>query len=259
MKNPEQAEPAFSYGYKRTAKDFTFTFNFSFEALAIIVFAVVLAVIGLAHACGRTPAPATVEAPPEVHETELGAFPIMPVAMPSVAAKTKPERVIVKAKIPTLKKVVFEGDNGARDERYIKRFQKVAILEMQKFGVPASIKMAQGLLESQGGQSELTRKYNNHFGIKCHARSCAPGHCANYKDDSHKDFFRAFGNAWESWRAHSLLLQGERYAHLKGKPYQEYAHGLKKAGYATDKRYAYKIINIIERYDLTRLDRGVKF
>lgn len=259
MQNPEQPGPGFSYGYKQTGKEFTFTLSFSFEAFFTIVAAVALLAVGLAHACNTQPAPATVETPPEVHETELGAFPIMPVAMPTERKTTTPEGVIVSPKKATLKKVGFEGDNGRRDEAYIKRFQGVAILEQQKYGVPASIKMAQGLLESQGGQSELTIKYNNHFGIKCHARECTPGHCVNYKDDSHKDFFRTFGNAWESWRAHSLLLQGERYAHLKGKPYREYAHGLKKAGYATDKRYAYKIIALIERYDLTRLDRGIKF
>lgn len=256
MKNPDQTGPAFSYGYKKTAKEFSFTFTFSFEAVSICVFALVLLIIGIAHACNQKPAPATVEGP-QSRETELGSFPVLPVAV--AKEKPAPESIIVKPKKPALKKVVFEGDNGARDEKYIKRFQDVAILEMKKYGVPASIKMAQGLIESQGGQSELTLNHNNHFGIKCHARECPPGHCVNYKDDSHKDFFRTFGNAWESWRAHSLLLQGERYAKLKGLPYRDYAHGLKKCGYATDKRYAYKIIALIQRYDLTRLDKGIKF
>jgi len=257
MQNQQSAPdgPSFSYGYKRTAKDFTLTFNFSFEALAVLVFATVLVIIGIAHACNRQPAPATVEqqAPNDKKQFELGYF---PVAASNPAPSTAPTPTPKKSK-PTVKNINFSGVEGV--ERYIKRFQVVAILEMEKYDIPASISMAQGLLESQIGSSELSRKYHNHFGIKCHARSCKPGHCVNYKDDSHKDFFRTFTSAWESWRAHSLLLQGERYAHLKGQPYRKFAHGLKKAGYATDKNYARKIIALIERYDLTRLDRGVKF
>lgn len=140
---------------------------------------------------------------------------------------------------------------------YINRFAKVARIEQQKFGIPASISLAQGLVESRYGTSTLARKANNHFGIKCHARRCSKGHCINATDDSHKDFFRKYGNAWESWRAHSQLLANGRYTRLKkhGRDYRKWAHGLQQLGYATDRSYAQKLIGVIERYDLHRYDR----
>lgn len=140
---------------------------------------------------------------------------------------------------------------------YINRFAKVARIEQQKFGIPASISLAQGLVESRYGTSSLARKANNHFGIKCHSKRCAKGHCVNATDDSHKDFFRIYGNAWESWRAHSQLLAGKRYAKLKkhGRDYRKWAQGLEQLGYATDRSYAEKLIGVIEKYDLHRYDR----
>lgn len=146
----------------------------------------------------------------------------------------------------------------AKCRNYIKRFGPVAVREMKKYGIPASIKLAQGLLESDVGESRLARTANNHFGIKCFSRSCSKGHCANYTDDSHKDFFRIYGSAWESYRAHSRFLQGSRYAHLKSlgvADYKGWAYGLKKAGYATDPRYPQKLIRIIEELRLHELDQ----
>ncbi|MCW5922323.1 MAG: glucosaminidase domain-containing protein [Saprospiraceae bacterium] len=140
---------------------------------------------------------------------------------------------------------------------YIQRYHKIAIGEMQKFGIPASISLAQGLIESRAGTSKLAVNNNNHFGIKCFSRNCRKGHCTNFTDDSHKDFFRKFKSPWESWRAHSELLASGRYASLKrhGKDYRKWAYGLKSIGYATDRGYAEKIIGIIERYDLHQYDR----
>jgi len=126
---------------------------------------------------------------------------------------------------------------------YVRRFAKVAKNEMQQYGIPASIKLAQGLLESQAGASTLATKNNNHFGIKCFSKSCQKGHCRNFSDDSHKDFFRNYPTAWESYRAHSLFLK-------------EWAFGLQKAGYATDKQYAQKLIDLIEGLGLARYDVG---
>ncbi len=139
---------------------------------------------------------------------------------------------------------------------FIEQFRPVAKTEMEKFGIPASIKMAQALIESNAGKSRLAKGNNNHFGIKCFSRNCAKGHCTNATDDHHKDFFRKFKNSWESWRAHSTLLQNKRYQSLKsyGYDYKKWAHGLKKAGYATDKNYAKKLINTIEKYQLYKLD-----
>ncbi len=143
-----------------------------------------------------------------------------------------------------------------KQEAYIQRFAKVAQAEMKKYKIPASIKLAQGLIESNAGDSRLSRKNNNHFGMKCFSKKCKKGHCSNFTDDSHKDFFRVYNTSWESYRAHSHLLNGKRYKHLKrlGKDYKAWAHGLKKAGYATDKRYAEKLIQLIERLKLDRFD-----
>jgi len=146
-----------------------------------------------------------------------------------------------------------------RQLAYVERFAEVAQTEMRKFGIPASITLAQGLLETQAGESPLAKKLNNHFGMKCFSRSCEKGHCSNFTDDSHKDFFRIYDTAWESYRAHSLLLKNsERYQPLFELPandYKAWAKGLKKAGYATDRQYADKLISLIEELRLQQFDR----
>ena len=143
--------------------------------------------------------------------------------------------------------------------KYVERYGDVAKKEMAKFGIPASITLAQGLLESNVGESKLATRNNNHFGMKCFSRSCKKGHCSNFTDDSHKDFFRKYNSSWESYRAHSFLLKnGKRYSglfKLKRTDYKGWARGLKKAGYATDKYYAEKLINLIEDLDLHKYDR----
>lgn len=141
---------------------------------------------------------------------------------------------------------------------YVKRFSKVAKTEMEKFGIPASITLAQGLLESNVGASRLATRNNNHFGIKCFSKRCGKGHCSNFTDDSHKDFFRKYRSAWESYRAHSKLLTAKRYSKLyklKKNDYKGWATGLKKAGYATDPKYAEKIIALIEDLNLNQYDK----
>ncbi len=142
-------------------------------------------------------------------------------------------------------------------ENYVRRYASVARSEMDKYGIPASITLAQGLLESDAGGSKLSRKNKNHFGMKCFSRKCKKGHCSNFSDDSHKDFFRIYKSAWASYRAHSELLMGKRYRHLQryGKNYKKWAYGLRKAGYATDKKYAQKLIAIIEQLHLDEFDR----
>ncbi len=142
--------------------------------------------------------------------------------------------------------------------KYIKRFERVAKTEQGKYGIPVSITLAQGLLESNVGESRLAVRNNNHFGMKCFSRTCGPGHCSNFTDDSHKDFFRKYNTAWESYRAHSIMLTGKRYRHLlklEKTDYKNWAKGLKKAGYATDKRYAEKLINLIEDLKLYEYDK----
>lgn len=140
---------------------------------------------------------------------------------------------------------------------YIEQFSKVAITEMKAYGVPASIALAQGLVESRAGTSRLARRNNNHFGMKCFSKKCPKGHCSNFTDDHHKDFFRIYKNPWESWRAHSQMISTGRYARLRkfGNDYRQWAYGLKSLGYATDRTYAEKLIGMIERYDLHRFDK----
>lgn len=157
---------------------------------------------------------------------------------------------------------VFEPANKRQAKRqkqlaYVQRFADIAKTEQAKFGIPASITLAQGLLESDAGESPLSMQANNHFGIKCFSRTCGRGHCRNFTDDSHKDFFRVFPSAWESFRSHSMLLQGSRYKSLKklgASNYADWAYGLSKAGYATDKKYAQKLIHLIEDLELYQFD-----
>ncbi len=151
------------------------------------------------------------------------------------------------------------GDDAKtkKEKKYIRRFQKTARQEAERFGIPASVKMAQGLLESGAGHSGLAQRNNNHFGIKCFSKKCGKGHCSNHSDDHHKDFFVKYKSDWESWRAHSELLSTKHYKALKehGTDYEAWAYGLKKAGYATDPRYPEKLIQKIEKYKLYLLDK----
>jgi flagellum-specific peptidoglycan hydrolase FlgJ len=140
---------------------------------------------------------------------------------------------------------------------YIDTYAKTAKEEAELFGIPVSITLAQGLLESNAGKSSLAAKENNHFGIKCR-KKCIGCRCANYTDDSRYDMFRIFGSAWESFREHSKLLSGRRYKHLTNLPrtdYKNWANGLQAAGYATDKKYGKKLIKLIEALDLDRFDK----
>lgn len=228
-----------------------FVMKFNLEGFFLILVFLAVVIIGVAHAItsrGSRPV-----AGKELHE-EMTLNPLA-VLSPDVHeedARTTPKNHTVRD----------DSQEARRDADYILRFQKVAIAEHRKYGIPASIKMAQALLESNAGTSRMAKDINNHFGMKCHARSCEKGHCKNYHDDSHKDFFRAFDSAWASWRAHSVLLSGERYNHLPakcGNDYKCWAKGLKEAGYATDRNYATKLIKRIEQYNLQILDDGKTF
>lgn len=141
---------------------------------------------------------------------------------------------------------------------YIENYAPIAKAEMKAHGIPASITLAQGLLESVAGTSKLARRTNNHFGIKCFKRSCKRGHCHNFEDDHHKDFFRNYADPADSFRAHSdFLTKGSRYKklfELSPKDYKGWAKELKRAGYATDPKYADKLISLIERYGLSGYD-----
>jgi LysM repeat protein len=141
-------------------------------------------------------------------------------------------------------------------EDYISMYRDVAIREMKKFRIPASITLAQGLLESGSGTSYLAVKANNHFGIKCHQDW--RGKKVYADDDRRNECFRAYKHAEESFRDHSHFLSNRsRYASLFEEDitdYKAWARGLKKAGYATNRRYADLLIDLIERYDLHQYD-----
>ena len=148
-------------------------------------------------------------------------------------------------------------------EDYIKQYRDLAVDEMKKYHIPASITLAQGLLESGAGQSTLARKSNNHFGIKC--GSDWRGKTVSHNDDARGECFRAYKHPKQSYEDHSKFLAGRpRYASLfklKITDYKGWAQGLKKAGYATDPRYAQRLIDIIELYDLHKYDKkgGLKW
>lgn len=119
---------------------------------------------------------------------------------------------------------------------YIRRFSKVAAAEMEKFGIPASVKMAQGLLESQAGEHPQARQANNHFGFPLAGRQ--------------------YNSAWENWRAHSLLLSNEYPGLFKaGQNYKQWAKALERSGYTNDGNYAEKLIEAIEKFQLYNLDQ----
>jgi flagellum-specific peptidoglycan hydrolase FlgJ/LysM repeat protein len=142
---------------------------------------------------------------------------------------------------------------------YIKKYGAIAIHEMENYKIPASITLAQGLLESRYGQSILTTNANNHFGIKCH--KVWSGGKVYHDDDEKGECFRKYEHAESSFRDHSLFLfQRKRYADLfKLRPndYKGWAKGLRKAGYATDKKYPEKLIKLIEEYELYYFDNLV--
>lgn len=144
-------------------------------------------------------------------------------------------------------------------QEYIQTFAPVAQAEMKTYGIPASIKLAQGLLESGFGQGALARKTNNHFGIKCHVGW--EGDFERHDDDERNECFRRYNHPMHSYRDHSLFLTTRsRYAELFDLPqdnYKAWARGLKKAGYATDRHYPTKLIELIERYELYQYDAQV--
>ncbi|WP_028913101.1 glucosaminidase domain-containing protein [Prevotella sp. MA2016] len=141
-------------------------------------------------------------------------------------------------------------------QQYVNQYKDIAIEQMQRYRIPASITLAQGLLESGAGRSELTRNSNNHFGIKCN--NGWTGRRTYHDDDQRNDCFRVYDNAFESYEDHSkFLANNQRYRslfNLKTTDYRGWAKGLKAAGYATNPIYAEKLIEIIQLYKLYQYD-----
>lgn len=184
----------------------------------------------------------------------------------SSSKKGKTSRVL-KNSVPDTDTGVAEDptlDNGVNPtprtgvEGYIDTYAEIAKEEMYQYGIPASITLAQGILESGAGKGELVQKANNHFGIKCHDWN---GQKVYHDDDEKGECFRKYTLAKFSYRDHSLFLTGrKRYTDLFKLPkddYKGWAKGLRAAGYATDKKYPDKLINLIERYELYKYDGEV--
>lgn len=142
-------------------------------------------------------------------------------------------------------------------QTYINQYKDLAIQQMKRYHIPASITLAQGLFESRAGLSDLVVRGNNHFGIKCHGWT---GGSVYHDDDQKQECFRAYRDAYESYEDHSRFLsQNSRYSrlfNLKETDYQGWAYGLKACGYATNPKYASKLIEIIELYKLYEYDRA---
>ena len=142
---------------------------------------------------------------------------------------------------------------------YISQYKDVAMGNMRNYGIPASIILAQGILESGAGRGDLALNANNHFGIKCHEGWT--GESVKHDDDSAQECFRKYDNPSQSFKDHALFLTGRsRYAKLFGfskDDYKAWARGLRAAGYATDPKYPDKLISYIERYHLDQYDNQV--
>ena len=147
-----------------------------------------------------------------------------------------------------------------RYQQYIDQYKDCAIEQMLKWKIPASITLAQGILESGAGQSSLATAGNNHFGIKCHGWK---GRTVSRDDDRRNECFRAYNSAFDSYEDHSrFLASGQRYRslfNLKITDYRGWAHGLKAAGYATNPQYAQKLIDIIQLYKLYQYDTAKSY
>ncbi|MFD1315556.1 glucosaminidase domain-containing protein [Namhaeicola litoreus] len=193
----------------------------------------------------------------------------------AVSYKNTQPKVIVKDEISTskekdqLRQITAMGDEvfdkleaklgsslNAHTLNYIDNYKNIAVKKMMEYKIPASITLAQGVLESGNGRSELTRKANNHFGIKCHKGW--EGKKVHHDDDEKHECFRKYNYPEESFDDHSMFLTTRsRYAglfELDADDYKAWAKGLKNAGYATDRKYPDKLIKIIEEYKLYEYD-----
>lgn len=155
---------------------------------------------------------------------------------------------------------LIKSQTWKTEDQYIQKFAPYAVEEMEKYKIPASITLGQGLLETAGGQSILAVQGRNHFGIKC--KEDWTGKTMKYTDDAPNECFRVYDDPKQSYEDHSVFLATRKYYtklfDLDPKDYKAWAHGLKKAGYATNPRYAYILIDKIEKYRLYEFDNTTK-
>lgn len=174
------------------------------------------------------------------------------------AKKAKTEHVVTSNDdTKEVKTTPISNRKPSSTETYIVTYADVAVAEMQRYNIPASITLAQGILESGSGNGRLATEANNHFGIKCHEWD---GDRIYHDDDAAQECFRKYDDVRNSFRDHSLFLtERTRYSKLfklKKTDYKGWAKGLKAAGYATDPKYPAKLISLIQRYDLHAYDKG---
>lgn len=186
--------------------------------------------------------------------------------------KQQKQEVVVKIPTPTKSNTTVHKEKSApktgtyasKIDNYVDTYAEIAMEQMRQYKIPASITLAQGILESGAGSGDLTRRANNHFGIKCHDWK---GAVVYHDDDTTQECFRKYSNAAFSFQDHSLFLTGrKRYTglfKLAIDDYKRWAKGLQAAGYATDKKYPAKLIRIIEsnklyEYDAKVLGKSVK-
>ena len=210
--------------------------------------AILLTGLVLVSSCGskRTTVRTQAEKPKGVVSTTTTNRPVKNVTIERVP-KADDIVAALKKKNPNLNRSILA---------YIEEYNDIAIAEMLNYKIPASITIAQGILESNSGRGRLAVKANNHFGIKCH--KSWQGKRIYHDDDARQECFRNYDHPLSSFRDHSLFLfERKRYAalfDLRLKDYKGWARGLKKAGYATDPKYPKKLISLIERYELYRFD-----
>ncbi len=185
-----------------------------------------------------------------------GAAPVKVVITLDKEEKKKPEpaveseELVATSKVETTKEIVTN---------YVNTFSATAQSNMREYGIPASIILAQGILESGAGRGRLALEANNHFGIKCHKEW--KGETIKHDDDAAQECFRKYKHASESYRDHGLFLTSRSWYNplfkLDKGDYKGWAKGLKKSGYATDPKYPDKLISIIQRYELYNFDNQV--
>lgn len=193
-------------------------------------------------------------------EIDENGFEIAVYLHPISNGTTKPSKYVLMTPTDVARRINFPNIYGKTltgfetQQAYIKQFQKFAEEDEKISGVPAYITLAQGILESNSGRSPLALRCNNHFGVKCQSTKCKKGHCENFTDDSHKDFFRNYETVLDSYKHHGRFLSRmKRYKKLfklDRDDYKGWAQGLQDAGYATDPQYASKLIRLIESHKL---------
>jgi hypothetical protein len=152
--------------------------------------------------------------------------------------------------------VLFSGVQDQKNRSYIRAYSELAMNYHRAYGVPASILLAQALIDSNAGENVAATLNNNHFAIQCHSKNCRKGHCSSLDKGEHKAFYRKYKSVDDSWRAHSLMITTGKYRELtNSKDYQYWANSLQQLSFNDADEYAKKLIRLIQNYKLGVLDK----